>query len=66
MLLICKGMHSFVDEAEGKTWIIRVDPRKSVAKFFQSYFSYKIAFRSQPSNFSNSRLAFTIFSKPQM
>jgi hypothetical protein len=33
---------------------------------FQSYFSYRIDLRSQSSDFSRSRLALTILSKPQM
>jgi hypothetical protein len=32
----------------------------------QSYFSYKIDFRSQPKDFSRSRLALIILSRPQM
>ena len=32
----------------------------------QSYFSYLIDLRSQPNDFSKSRLAWTILSRPQM
>src|SRR5882672_9080391 len=32
----------------------------------QSYFSYRICFRSHPNDFNNSRLALTILSSPQI
>jgi hypothetical protein len=61
------GQYKYLSNSSrfGKAWL-DTDPRKFLVENSQSYFSNRIDFLSQPSDFSSSRLALTIFSSPQM